>query len=263
MGAAITVALSISAFNQQGGLRWPRAGEWTWLAIALAVASLCAAAGGRDAGSRPARGITCAIASCMACLLLPLPGWTDVVSRLALAAAATACAAWLLPLGMHRGGFSTWTGWSVAIAAPSVVALSCGFAKLAVALGAVSAACGTLAAIAAITRRATPAGMSGSIVIALTCVLGAAMARAFDSLDTPGWVFVVAGAAPLGAWLGEAPPFRGTALVSALARLVGVGVIVGLAVWAVVPRLASDGDPDAYALHGVPSLPEAPVWSAP
>jgi hypothetical protein len=251
MGLWLAVALSISSFGQQGGLTWPRPGEWTWLALALVAVSVCAAAGGHDAGSRMARGIVCSLAACMGCLLLPLPGWTDAVPRLALTATAAACAACLLPLGMHRGGFSIWTCWSTAIAAPSVVALSCGFAKLAVALGAVSATCGTLAALAIITRHAWPAGMSGSIVIALTCVLGAAVAHAFDSLDTPGWVFVVSGAAPLGAWLGEAPPFRRTALASALARLVGVGIIAGLATWAVAPRLASDGESDAYALAGV------------
>ena len=252
MGISLAMALAISSFNQQGGLTWPRPGEWTWLALSLITASICAAVGGHDAGSRAARGIVCSIAACVACVLLPLPGWADAISRLALAAAAAAGAACLLPLGTRRGGFSIWTCWSIAIAAPSVVALSCGFAKLAMALGAVSATCGTLAALALFTRHAWPAGMSGSIVIALTCVLGAAVAHAFDSLNTPGWVFVVAGAAPLGAWLGEAPPFRRTTLVSALARLVGVGIIAGLATWAVAPRLASDGESDAYALAHVP-----------
>lgn len=249
LGASVLLPLAMSAASQQGSWAWPRAGEWTWMVVAMALVAACGAAGGRDAGSRTGRGVVCAMAACMTSLLLPLPGWNDAMSRMALAVGAALASAWLLPLGMHRGGLSTWLGWSMAIVAPSAVALSCGFAKLAVALGSVSATCGLLGLIAVFSRRPLHAELSGTVAIAVVCVAGAATARAFDSLDTPGWVFVVAGAAPLGAWLGEAPPFRGRGLASALARLVGVGAIVGLAIWAVAPRLISNGQPDAYALH--------------
>jgi hypothetical protein len=250
MGMALATAFVVSAIDQQGGWNWPRPREWTWLVIAIVSASVVGAAAGHDACTRGARGIVCILAACLASLLLPLPGWLDAGARLALAACGAAGAAWLLPLGMHRGGFSSWLCRSVAIAAPSVVALSCGFAKLAVSLGALSAACGGMGVAAVCLRRPLHAGISGSLVIALACTLGSAAAHAFDSLQTPGWVFAVAAAAPLGAWLGEAPPFRATTLVSALARLTGVAVITAIAVWAVAPRLASDGETDAYALLG-------------
>lgn len=257
MGVTLVIAFVVSTIDQQGGWSWPHPREWTWLVVALASASLVGAVAGHDACTRGARGSVCVFAACLASLLLPLPGWLDAGSRLALAACGAACAVWLLPLGMHRGGFSSWLCRSVAIAAPSVVALSCGFAKLAVSLGALSAACGGMGVAAACLRRPLHAGISGTLVIALACTLGSATAHAFDSLRTPGWVFVAAAASPLGAWLGEAPPFRATTLVSALARIVGVAVITALAVWAVAPRLTSDGETDAYALRD-----EAPPTSS-
>lgn len=251
MGIALTLALAVSVSDQQGHWKWPRAGEWSWLVIATAATGVCGAAAGRSGGgSTVTRGVACGVASCVSSLLLPLPGWHDATLRLSLATAGAASAAMLLPIGTRRGGFSAWASWSLSLAAPSLVALSCGFAKLAVAIAAISAACGVMAVVTVVARRPIAAGVSGSLVIALCCVQGSAVARAFDSLDTPAWVFVVAASAPLGAWLGEAPTFRGAGLVSALARLIGVAAIAGLAVWAVTPRLASDGASDAYALVG-------------
>lgn len=247
LGAALVTAPLVSSANQQGIWAWPHGGEWTWIVVALAAVACCGASGGHDAGSRTGRGVVCAVAACLVSLLLPLPGWQDAASRLVLAVAGALAAALLLPLGMHRGGFSNWFSCSLALAAPSVVALGCGFAKLAVAMGALSATCGLMGLVAAFSRRPLPPQLSGTLVIALACVSGSATAHAFDSLNTPGWVFVVAGSSPLGAWLAEAPPFRGRSLVSALARVVGVAAIAGLAIWAVAPRLASDGDSDAYA----------------
>ena len=258
-GAAMATALLVSSANQQGSWAWPRAGEWTWIAVALATVALCGAAAGNDAGSRTGRGVVCAVAACLVSLLLPLPGWQDATARITLAAASALGAALLLPLGMHRGGFSSWLSCSLALAAPSVVALGCGFAKLAVTMAALSATCGLMGVVTVFFRRPMPPKLSGTLVIALACVSGSATAQAFDSLNTPAWVFVVAGAAPLGAWLGEAPPFRGRSLVSALARVVGVAAIAGLAIWAVAPRLASNGDSDAYAVRGV----DAPDHLAP
>ena len=261
MGCVLAVTFLLSVVTQQGGWAWPAPGEWTWMAVALASASLVAASGGCCRSTRSTRGATCALAATMAALLLPLPGWNDATSRLGLAVAGAAMATLLLPLGMHRGGFSSWLCWSLSLAAPSVVALSCGFAKLAVSIAAVSAACGAIGSLVVATRRRLHAELSGSIVVALVSVLGSASAHAFDSLDTPRWVFVVAAMAPLGAWLGEAPPFRGTALVSALARVTGVIAIAGAAVWAVAPRLASDGQPDAYAARVERSTTNPPELS--
>lgn len=252
MGATMALALAISAHQQQGSWPWPQGGAWTWLVVACAASALVSAAGGRTTNSRTGRAIVCGVAAALGSLLLPVPGWNDAASRLALTAAGGCMSALLLPLGMHRGGFSAWCCHSIGLAAPSLVALSCGFAKLAVALASVSAMCGMVGAASAVTRRPVHAGISGTVTLAMISVLGSATAQAFDAVGTPGWVFIVAAIAPLGAWLGEAPPFRGTALVSALARIVGVATIAGLAIATIAPRLASQGEPDAYAQARAP-----------
>ena len=59
---------------------------------------------------------------------------------------------------------------------------------------------------------------------------------------------MLAAVAPLGVWLGEAPPFRATRVASALARVAGVGALAGAAVWAAASHGAQGSD--AYAAHG-------------
>jgi len=138
------------------------------------------------------------------------------------------------------------------------VALLTGFAKLAVALGAVSCACGWIGVASALVRPryALHAGISGTLVLVAVTVLGAASAFGYETSSTPAWIFVAAGASPLGCWLGEAPPFRASRMASALARILGVAVLAGAAVTGALlhaNRNAST-EADAYACVDDPRM---------
>jgi lysylphosphatidylglycerol synthetase-like protein (DUF2156 family) len=249
VSCALALLLSARANDSFGG--FPPTNGWMWIVIAVCAVALVGAAAGERSASRNGRAIVCALAGCIAALLMPVPMWQSVDARLLLAGALGVIALLLLPVGMHRGGFSFWCACSMAIAGTSVVALLTGFAKLAVALGAVSCACGWIGVASALVRprHALHAGISGTLVLVAVTVLGAASAFGYETSSTPAWIFVAAGASPLGCWLGEAPPFRASRMASALARILGVVVIAGAAVTGAVlhaNRNAST-DADAYA----------------
>jgi len=257
VGVALAAACVTSARVQDhfGGL--PPTNGWMWLPLVVLLVAVLGAAAGDGATGRQGRGIACVVIGLVAALLLPWPEWRAAESRLLLGAAIAACSALLLPLGMHRGNFSWWCAVSLGLVAPSVLALATGFAKLAITIGAVSCACGWIGVAAAVTRprHRLHAGIAGTMVLACVAVVGSAAAFAFDMSGTPAWIFVLAAAAPLGAWLGEAPPFRGSAMVSALARVAGAAMITGAVIWQCVPRLMPDQPGDAYALRDVARPP--------
>ena len=249
VSCALALLLSARANDSFGG--FPPTNGWMWIVIAVCAVALVGAAAGERSGSRTGRAIVCALAGCIAALLMPVPMWQSVDARLLLAGALGVIALLLLPVGMHRGGFSFWCACGMAIAGTSAVALLSGFAKLAVALGAVSCACGWIAVASALARprHALHAGISGTLVIVAVTVLGAASAFGYETSSTPAWIFVAAGASPLGCWVGEAPPFRASRMASALARILGVAVLAGAAVTGAVlhaNRNAST-EADAYA----------------
>lgn len=231
-----------------GGL--PPTNGWMWLPLVVLLVGVLSLAAGDHATGRPGRGVACAVIGLLAALLLPWPEWRMAEGRLLLGVAIATCAALLLPLGMHRGNFSWWCGISLGLVAPSVLALATGFAKLAITIGAVSCACGWIGVAATLTRprHRLHAGITGTMVLACVAVVGSAAAFAFDMSGMPGWIFALAAAAPLGTWLGEAPPFRGSAMASALARMAGAAMITGLVLWHCVPKLTPKEPGDAYAL---------------
>ena len=256
VSCALALLLSARANDSFGG--FPPTNGWMWIVIAACAAALIGAAAGERSGSRTGRGIVCALAGCIAALLMPVPMWQSADTRLLLAGSLGAIALLLLPVGMHRGGFSFWCACSVAIAGTSAVALVTGFAKLAVALGAVSCACGWIGIASALVRprHALHAGISGTLVLVAVSVLGAASAFGYETSSTPAWIFVAAGASLLGCWLGEAPPFRASRMASALARILGVAVLAGAAVTGAVlhaNRNAST-EADAYACVDDPRM---------
>ena len=250
VGVALALAFVVSSGAQDHLTLTPGVGSWTWIPIGVAFAALVGAAAGEHGAGRVGRAACCVIAALLAALLMPLPEWRDDDERLLLAGAIALNAALLLPIGMHRGGFSTWLAFSVALAGTSGVALITGFAKLAIPCGAISFACGCMGLFALGRRphRSLHAGIGGAIVIAVCASLGAAGAYAFETGGVPKAVFVLAAVAPLGVWLGEAPPFRATRVASALARVAGVGALAGAAVWAAASHGAQGSD--AYAAHG-------------
>jgi len=247
VGVALAIAFVVSSGAQDHLALSPSFGSWTWIPIGVALAALVGAAAGRFGAGRVGRAACCVIAALLAALLLPLPEWRGDSERLVLAGGIALNAALLLPIGMHRGGFSTWLAFSVALAGTSGVALMTGFAKLAVPCGAVSFACGCMGLFALGQRphRTLHAGIGGAIVIATCASLGAAGAYAFETGGVTRFAFVLAAIAPLGVWLGEAPPFRATRVASALARVVGVGTLAGAAIWSAASHGAQGSD--AYA----------------
>jgi hypothetical protein len=158
---------------------------------------------------------------------------------------------------MHRGGFSFWCAQSLALAGVSLLALSSGFAKLAIPVGAVSALCGWVGVLALFTHphRSVHAGISGSMTIMGVAVLSAAATYAFDTGELPASACVLAAVSPLGCWLGELPPFRMSRIASGLARILGCAVISGL-VALVALRNSTQTQGDAYALrHAATATP--------
>ena len=182
MGAALLVSFAVSVRNFDPIDAVP-SGAWTASVLALGSMVLVATVAGGACGSRGVRGVVCVVAAALAALLLPMPEWRTADARMLLAFALAASSALLLPPGMHRGGFSFWCAQSVALAACSVLALSVGFAKLALPVGAASAVCGWIGVLAIFTRphRVIHAGISGSIAIAGIAGLAAATAFAFET----------------------------------------------------------------------------------
>jgi hypothetical protein len=258
VGLALATACVMSARAQDhfGGL--PPSNGWMWLPVVVLLIAVVGAAAGDRATGRQGRGIACVVIGLIASLLLPWPEWRTAESRLLLGVAIAGCSALLLPLGMHRGNFSWWCAVSLGLVAPSVLSLATGFAKLAVTIGGVSCACGWIGVAAVLTRprHRLHAGIAGTMVLACVSVIGSAAAFAFDTSGMPAWVFMLAAVAPLGAWMGEAPPFRGSAMVSALARVSGSAMITAAVVWPCVPRLVPKEPGDAYALIDVARQPK-------
>lgn len=250
-GVSLALALLMSARANDSFGGFPPTNGWMWIVIATCLAALVGAAAGERSGSRTGRAMVCALGAALAALLMPVPMWQTPDSRLLLAGSLAVIAMLMLPVGMHRGGFSWWLACSLAIAGTSVVTLLSGFAKLAITLGAVSCACGWIGVAAALVqpRHSLHAGISGTLGLVTITVLGAASAYGYETSSTPLWIFVAAGASPLGCWLGEAPPFRASRMASALARILGVALLAGAAVAGAVLHAGRDATTtgDAYA----------------
>jgi hypothetical protein len=256
VGLALALAFIASAARMEPLALLPSEGSWTWLTIGVGACALIGAAAGERGAGRAGRAATCVLAALLAALLAPLPEWRDDEARLVLAGAVALHGALLLPIGMHRGGFSVWLSFSLALAGTSVVALVTGFAKLAIPCGAVSFTCGCIGLLATLQpeRRSIHAGIGGALALAACSTMGAAGAFAFETGGVPKLAFVLAATAPLGCWLGEAPPFRASRAASALARVTGVVALAAAAVW-----MAASHRPvtsDAYALAGEPHVHE-------
>jgi hypothetical protein len=257
MGVSLLLAFAISIANFDPIVAQPRQGAWTTVVLSLGIMVAIATIASHRGGSRASRAVACAVAGCASALILTLPEWVGAERRLLLAAALAVCSALLLPPGMHRGGFSFWCAQSLALAGVSLLALSSGFAKLAIPVGAVSALCGWVGVLALFTHphRSVHAGISGSMTIMGVAVLSAAATYAFDTGELPASACVLAAVSPLGCWLGELPPFRMSRIASGLARILGCAVISGL-VALVALRNSTQTQGDAYALrHAATATP--------
>jgi hypothetical protein len=249
MGVAILIAFVVGVGAFDPIVDRPTTGSWTNAVLALGAMIAAATGFAGMLHHRLARGLACAICALLGSLVFAMPEWSGAESRLGLAAGLGASCALLLPPGMHRGGFSFWCAQSVALAGASALALWSGFAKLALPVGAVSATCGWIALLAVASRphRAVHADFTGTVAIAGLAAVAAATVHAFDTGATPSTACLCAGVAPLGCWLGELPPFRGSRMASGLARILGCGAIAGLAVFLAIQRPGAESS-DAYAV---------------
>lgn len=249
MGVSLLLAFAIAVSHFDPIVARPRQGAWTTIVLCLGLMVGVATVANHRGSGRVIRGITCAVAGCAGALMLTLPEWVGAERRILLAAALAASSALLLPPGMHRGGFSFWCAQSLALAGVSVLALSSGFAKLAIPVGATSALCGWIGVLSLLNRphRHIHAGISGSVAIAGLAGLVSATTFAFDTGGLPVSACALAAMSPLGCWLGELPPFRASRVASGLARILGCAVISGL-VALMALRPSARGDADAYAL---------------
>jgi hypothetical protein len=265
MGISLLLAFAISISHFDPIVAQPRQGAWTTIVLCLGLMVGVATIANHRGGSRVGRGIACAIAGCAGALMLAMPEWIAAERRLALASALAACSALLLPPGMHRGGFSFWCSQSLALAGVSLLALSSGFAKLAIPVGASSALCGWIGVLALFTKphHSVHAGISGSVAIAGIAGLASATTFAFDTGELPVSACALAAMSPLGCWLGELPPFRASRVASGLARILGCAAISGLVALIALKASARD-EADAYALthvHAPPSIKVVSAWA--
>jgi len=264
MGVALLLAFAMSVAEADPIVMQPQQGRWTTVVLCLGLMIGVAVALHQIGATRTGRWIIVAVAGCTGSLALTLPEWGDADRRLALAAALGVSAALLLPPGMHRGGFSFWCSQSLALGGVSLLALTSGFAKLAIPVGATSALCGWIGVLALFTKphRSVHAGISGSVAIAGIAGLASATVFAFDTGTVPTSACTLAAIAPLGCWLGELPPFRTSRAASGLARILGCATICGLVALIALKASAHD-EADAYALthvHAPPSIKVVSAW---
>ena len=246
---AMTLVLVLSCLAQESIDTLPPRAAWQWVPLATLAATLVAVAAGERGIDRVTRCIACVLAALLACVMLPLPEWGDAGSRMLLAGGIAIASMLLLPIGMHRGGASFWIGAALSLAASATMVLATGFAKLAIPVGAVSVLALVVSARAAFaSRQPLHAGIAGTIALCVILGLASAAAFAFETGSMPTWIPALAAIAPLGMWLGEAPPFRGSRLTSALSRVLGAGLPACVAATAAVLHASSPPDhADAYA----------------
>lgn len=248
-GAALTLALLVSCVAQEPIETIPPTAAWQWVPIAALLATAVGLAAGERAVNRAGRCMVCVLSATLACLLLPLPEWSSADARLLLAFGIACLSMLTLPLGMHRGGVSTWFGVAIAFAGSATLVLATGFAKLAVPVGAVGVSCVAVGVTAwRSPHRSLHAGIAGTIAVASMLGMASAAAFAFQTSQLPGWIPALSAAAPLGLWLGEAPPFRGGRVASALARVLGAALPAFVAAAAAVTHAPpTDQGTHAYA----------------
>jgi hypothetical protein len=249
MGAVPLVAFTVSVAWLDPIAARPAFGSWTnaVLALGLMVASATVIESG--AQGRWMRGIACIVIGLSGAILFAMPEWTDAASRLALAGSLAIVTALLLPAATRHGGFSFWCSQSVALAAVSALALSSGFAKLALPIGAVSAACGWVGIQALLggSRHPILAGLPGAAAIVGVAGIGSATTFAFDTGSISPIACIAAALAPAGCRLGDLPAISGSRIASGTARVLGCGVIA-TAVIAACLAAGSRSRSDAYAL---------------
>ncbi|MCE9619759.1 MAG: hypothetical protein K8R92_07595 [Planctomycetes bacterium] len=235
VGWAFALTLAASALSQESIRGFPTQGGWLWFPLGVLLCALISGIEARFAQSKSWHIILVLVAVVPAALLLDIPEWKGLLSRVLLGIAAAIAAAALLRLSRDRNAFSTSIALSFSLVGASVVAMLSGFAKLAVPIGAVALCAGLLPLVRiAFGFRRSPAdhslGFDGAVVIATVASLGAATGYGYDTSGVPMASWICAALAPLGIALGEIPAFRSRRALSACARITGCAVLSAAAI---------------------------------
>lgn len=231
---------------------WPPTVASDWVAPAIATGALAAAAAGGSGG--PLLALACiASASFMTMVLVAPPGLTGGMPQLLAALACTATCAGSARAAVRPGiaPFAAW--WIVSAAAAAMVLLS-GFAKLALALGALSAGA---AAFGVATRLVggMPLGVAGSASFGCAFVACAFVGLGYDETGFPRWTWAALALSPAAMSLGEARALAARPALRAMAVALGPAAIAALALAAAIAASAArhaEASADAYGMASWP-----------
>lgn len=228
-GVAIAIVLFTSAISEDSLQNFTTLNRWLWFPCSILLCGFITGIG--DLFSRSFRSrvfISCA-SGILSALIMNIPEWGNVTSRLLLGMATALCSTLLFVVVQRRNYFSTTISLSFALIAPSVLAMLSGFAKLAVPIGAASCCIGFISLVRLATQSKKPlneyVGFSGAVAIACIASLGAATGFSYDTSGIPVSAWVLASIAPLGLWLGELPIIRPRPILSAWARIMGCVIL--------------------------------------
>jgi len=228
-GVAIAIVLFTSAISEDSLQNFTTLNRWLWFPCSILLCGFITGIGdlfSRSFGSRVF--ISCASAI-LGALVMNIPEWGNVTSRLLLGMATALCSTLLFVVVQRRNCFSTSISLCFALIAPSVLAMLSGFAKLAVPIGAASCCLGFISLVRLATQSKKPlneyVGFGGAVAIACIAALGAATGLSYDTSGVPVAAWILASIAPLGLWLGELPIIRSRPTLSAWARIMGCVIL--------------------------------------
>lgn len=238
--------------------------QWIgWAAVAAAlVSSAVSVVPGRLMSVAAA-----AVASLVACVMVKPPGLPDAAPKLiaAFAAALGGVGAITSPcgsVGARRAApaWATLAGWWACLAVASGMVLLSGFAKLAVACGALSASAAAWSVMSAIAPRLACAAPAVAGAFAATLGVLCLVARGYDESGFPAWCWWLLAAAPGAGVLAAWPARRGHTRIAVAVAITAppvVAIVALLVARSSVSVPAGSPSLDDYALAGA-MHPRAP-----
>lgn len=228
-GVAIAIVLFTSAMSEDSLQNFTTLNRWLWFPCSILLCGFITGVGDLFSRSFGSRVFISCVSAILGALVMNIPEWGNVTSRLLLGMATALCSILLFVVVQRRNCFSTFISLCFALIAPSVLAMLSGFAKLAVPIGAASCCLGIISLVRLATQSKRPlneyVGFSGAIAIACIAALGAATGLSYDTSGVPVTAWVLASIAPLGLWLGEVPIIRPRPILSAWARILGCVIL--------------------------------------
>jgi hypothetical protein len=257
--AVLPVAWAIAFQEGSAGAVLRPSVAFQWLGWAAAVAATVAAVGSMQPG-RGACAVAGSVAALATCVMIRPPGLPGEGPRLAAALGAALAGAGMAiafggaregpgPADPRRAAWPALAAWWAALSVGSGMVLVSGFAKLAVACGALGASAAAWAVLAAWFPRMAALAPAASAAFAATFGALVLVARGYDESGFPAWSWwaltASPGAACVAAWpaLARRPRLRAVATVAAPA----LAAIAALAA-AKASTAGGSASPSDYAL---------------